>query len=242
MRHSQETEVDGFTGWRQPMPDGRELPLRFHGPAGSAGKKYPLVLHFHGAGSRGEDNLAPLRFARPLLDPKQNREACLILVPQCPAGRWWVDTDCGAAAHRLPKEMTPEMTAAVAAFDEVLKTYPVDFDRIYVYGQSMGAFATWDILCRRPEAFAGAVAVCGGGDENCAAAIASIPVWVFHGARDDAVKVERSRNMVAALRRAGGQPHYTEYPDVAHNAWDYAYTPELFHWLFQQRRSNNMGE
>jgi len=117
-----------------------------------------------------------------------------------------------------------------------LKTYPVDFDRIYVYGQSMGAFATWDILCRRPETFAGAVAVCGGGDECCAAAIAAIPVWVFHGALDDAVKVERSRNMVAALRRAGGQPHYTEYPDVAHNAWDYAYTPELFHWLFQQHR------
>ena len=83
----------------------------------------------------------------------------------------------------------------------------------------------------------GAAVVCGGADEATAQKIKDVPQWVFHGAKDTAVKPERSRNMVAALRKAGGAPKYTEYPDVGHNSWDPAYRdPKLHEWLFAQTK------
>ena len=100
----------------------------------------------------------------------------------------------------------------------------------------MGGYGSWDIVCRRPDLFAAAAPICGGADENQAAKIASIPVWAFHGACDPCVPVERSRNMIAALKKAGGTPKYTEYPNVKHNAWDYAYSSELFDWMFRQKK------
>ncbi|MFA6177155.1 MAG: phospholipase [Phycisphaerae bacterium] len=229
--------VYGFSAGCCRMPDGRDLPYRFHCPEANAGEKHPLVVHFHGAGSRGNDNLAQLRFAKLLLDPALNREACFIFAPQCPADLRWVDTDWGDMSHRLPEETTPEMDAAITVLDGIIANYPIDRSRIYIYGQSMGAFATWDLICRRPRMFAAAVPVCGGGDENCAAPILPVPIWAFHGALDPVVKVDRSRNMIAALRSIGGTPRYTEFPDVAHNAWDYCYTTELFQWMFAQRKA-----
>ena len=101
----------------------------------------------------------------------------------------------------------------------------------------MGGFAAWDILCRRPSMFAAAVPVCGGGDEALAVKIANVPIWIFHGKLDSCVKVERSQNMFAALKEAGGNPQYTEYPKVGHNAWSYSSTLKLFEWMFSQKNN-----
>jgi predicted peptidase len=61
-------------------------------------------------------------------------------------------------------------------------------------------------------------------------------VWVFHGVDDDEVPVTESRNMVAALRAAGGRVNFTEYPGIGHDSWDLAYAdPNLPRWLLQQR-------
>ena len=38
------------------------------------------------------------------------------------------------------------------------------------------------------------------------------------------------------LKKAGGEPRYTEYPFVGHNSWDSAYvTPELYPWLLSHK-------
>jgi len=112
----------------------------------------------------------------------------------------------------------------------------IDPKRLYVTGLSMGGFGTWDLISRLPKKFAAAVPICGGADEAQAAAIAKVPVWVFHGGNDDVVKTVRSRNIVAALKAAGGAPKYTEYPGVGHGSWDQAYgEAELFPWLFSQK-------
>ena len=114
---------------------------------------------------------------------------------------------------------------------------PVDPQRVYLTGMSMGGYGTWDLVARRPDLFAAAVVVCGGADESTAVKIKHIPVWVFHGAKDTAVKPARSRRMVAALEKAGGKPRYTEYAEVGHHSWENAYgDAELFQWLFAQRR------
>ena len=81
------------------------------------------------------------------------------------------------------------------------KEFSIDPQRIYVTGLSMGGFGTWDLVARRPDLFAAAVPVCGGGDEATATKIAKLPVWVFHGAKDGVVKPARSDSMVKALEK-----------------------------------------
>jgi predicted peptidase len=126
---------------------------------------------------------------------------------------------------------------AIEIMQHVIAEYPVDRKRIFVNGQSMGGFAPWDIICRFPELFAAAVPVCGGGDPALAERIFRIPVWAFHGRLDTAVKAESSGMMIEALKQAGGNPLYTEYPAVGHDAWNYCYKePGLFKWLFAQSR------
>jgi predicted peptidase len=131
------------------------------------------------------------------------------------------------------------MKIAVAILDEVLKTEPIDPDRVYLTGLSMGGYGTWDLAERMPKRFAAAVPICGGGDDTKANRLVGLPLWAWHGDADPAVPVERSRQMIAAIKTAGGNAKFTELPGVGHDSWTKAYTdPEgAIPWLFEQRRS-----
>ena len=84
--------------------------------------------------------------------------------------------------------------------------------------------------------FAAAVPICGGGKPEAASTFANVPIWVFHGDQDRTVKPEKSREMVSALKKAGGQPKYTELKGVGHGSWSAAYTsPEVWEWMFRQK-------
>lgn len=218
--------------------DGHKLPYRLLKPAMvDEGKKYPLVIFLHGAGERGTDNEKQLIHGVPQFVANREKYPCFLVAPQCPDGKKWVEVDWSADSHTQPKEPGEVGKLTLALIDKSIKELPVDPKRVYLTGLSMGGYGTWDILARRPDLFAAAAPVCGGADEATAAKIKDIPIWVFHGAKDTAVKPARSRNMVAALEKAGGKPKYTEYPDVGHNSWDLAYRdPEFFKWLFAQRK------
>jgi len=220
---------------------GKKLPYRLLKPlAIEDGKKYPLVIFLHGAGERGTDNEKQLIHAVPQFAAEENRKKypCFLIAPQCPEGKRWVEVDWGSDSHVQPKEPGEAGRLTLELIDKLMKELPIDPDRIYLTGLSMGGFGTWDLMARRPELFAATAPVCGGADESTAEKIKHIPVWVFHGAKDTAVKPARSRNIVAALEKAGGKPKYTEYPDVGHNSWDNAYRdPKLFEWMFGQRKT-----
>jgi predicted peptidase len=217
---------------------GERLPYRLLAPADARpGQKYPLVLFFHGAGERGDDNQKQLKHGtRSFLEARQTFP-CIVVVPQCPADSQWVNMSWGADSGVQPAKPSAPMRLALELLDSLEARLPVDRDRIYVTGISMGGFATWDAITRFPGRFAAAVPVCGGGDETVAARAKKVPVWAFHSDDDNVVKVIRSRNMIAALRAAGGAPHYTEYRGLFHEAWNGTYAePGLFPWLFAQRR------
>jgi predicted peptidase len=219
---------------------GRKLPYRLLKPMAVDGtKKYPLVVFLHGAGERGDDDEKQLVHGVPEFLKKENREQypCFLAAPQCPEGQKWVDVDWGADANPQPKEPSEPMRLVLELVDSLQKDYPIDAKRIYITGLSMGGFGTWDAIARKPEQFAAAVPICGGGDEATASKIAKIPIWVFHGGKDNVVKPSRSRNMIEALKKAGGEPKYTEYPDEGHASWVPAYKDaEMMKWLFAQRR------
>jgi predicted peptidase len=135
--------------------------------------------------------------------------------------------------------MRPTLCLTSQLLDALLATGSVDDRRVYVAGVSLGPMGTFDLLSRRPGFFAGAIAVCGGGNLEATAGYApKLPIWVFHGSLDPVVHVDYSRQMVKALQTNGAQVRYTEYPGVAHNSWNKALAePELLPWLFAQRKA-----
>lgn len=221
-------------------PGSDALPYRLLKPkAYDRNKQYPLVLFLHGAGQRGDDNRKQLShpmvdFAR---DDMRDEYPVFVVAPQCPEGVQWVDTPWSADSHSMPEHPTQPLRLSLELVDALQKEFSIDKDRIYVTGLSMGGFGTWDVIQRHPERFAAAVPICGGGDPAYAEHIAQIPIWAFHGDKDTVVKVERSREMIAAIQDAAGAPRYTELPGVGHDSWTAAYTDhDLYAWLFAQTK------
>jgi predicted peptidase len=129
------------------------------------------------------------------------------------------------------------MALTLKLLERLCEEFSIDKGRWYIMGLSMGGFGAWDAIARCPELFAAAAPMCSGGDEQLASRLVNLPIWCFHGAKDPIVKVENSRRMIEAIRRAGGNPKYTEYPDAGHDCWTPASRePDLLPWLFAQRR------
>ncbi|MCL5280100.1 MAG: prolyl oligopeptidase family serine peptidase [Planctomycetes bacterium] len=185
-------------------------------------QKWPLVLFLHGAGERGNDlNLVKKHGPPKLID--QGKEFPFIVVsPQCPISSWW-----------------PEQVDALAALlDEVQSKYAVDADRVYLTGLSMGGFGTWTLATRYPDRFAALAPICGGGDKYLVSRLKSVPVWVFHGAKDPVVPLQASTEMVEALKKAGGDVQFTVYPEAQHDSWTETYdNPKLYEWFLSHRRN-----
>jgi predicted peptidase len=117
------------------------------------------------------------------------------------------------------------------------KEVGLDAKRRYVTGISRGGYGTWNFIMTRPDLFAAAIPVCGGGTARISPGVAEIAVWAFHGEKDKNVPVAGSRDMISALKKAGGHPRYTEFANEGHSIWDRASTtPGLWDWLFAQRK------
>ena len=214
------------------------LPFRILMPE-STESTWALILFLHGAGERGTDNeLQLVNAIHTMAGPSVMEDfPALVVAPQCPLEQKWANVDWSLPSHQLPTQASAPMQAAMQIVDALCDEHPIDRNRLYLIGLSMGGYGTWDALARYPQRFAAAIPICGGADEATAPAIAHIPIWAFHGDQDDAVPVSRSRNMVEALRNAGGTPRYTEFKDVGHNSWDPAFEdPGLLPWLFAQHR------
>ncbi len=204
-----------------------------------SGTKIPLLVFMHGAGERGDDNSAQLKHGiSDIVDYlKQHDQPLLLLAPQVPRENKWVDYPWDKSGFSMPENPSETMALMFELFDRLLTEYPVDADRIYICGLSMGGYGTWDLLMRKPDFAAAAIPICGGGDPAHIDRISHIPIWVFHGARDNVVPPARSREMVKALRGAGGKPGYTEYPDTGHDSWSPTFSDEkVLQWLFEQRK------
>lgn len=226
------------------------LPYRLLRPEGYVpGKKYPLVLFLHGAGERGSDNTRQLRvagefFAKPSV---RKRFPAWVVLPQCPDDDFWptgrliLPERWGGRIgfdFRANEPMRPAMQLTSDLLDSLIASGGVDEERLYLGGVSLGAMGAYDLLSRRPDTFAAALAICGGGSLDAAAKYAKgLPIWVFHGSADPIVHVDYSRTMVQVLKKNGAKVRYSEYAGVAHNSWNKALAePELLPWLFGQTK------
>lgn len=219
---------------------GKSIPYRLARPESLDPKqKYPLIVFLNSAPQRGNDNKKQLNLGAPaFLTPEMKKQhPCFLVAPQCPSTSTWAGVSWTAASHTLPEKPTEPIRLTFELISSLLKELPIDHNRIYLTGMSDGGFGTWDMAARNPDLFAAAVPLCGGGDEATAPDLTKLAIWVFHGAKDTTVKVSRARNMVAAIKKSGGNPRYTEFPELQHDIWRQSYgDPEFITWLFAQRR------
>lgn len=215
-------------------------------PAARLPRPLPVVLFLHGSGERGDDGEQQTRAGLgPYVRAHVHDFPALVVFPQSPEGESW---EGGTASM------------ALAALDAATEEFHGDRNRTSLTGMSRGGYGTWSLALREPMRFSALAPVCGGitppgtrpdldslrvestraaADPFAEAAqrLRGIPSWIFHGARDDVVPPEQSRRMHAALRAAGADVRYTEFPDANHNSWDAAYRSEaLWAWLLAQRR------
>jgi predicted esterase len=211
------------------------LKFRFHGSKRMSSKKrHPIVIFLHGRGSGGTDNEKQLNgIVRNFAEGKFHRKnPSFIFAPQCP------DDNKGWNGEYLDD--------VIGLLKSAIKDLPVDEERVYITGVSMGGFGTWSALAKAPDLFAAAVPVCGGGNPATAKSMKDIPIWTHHGAADPVVSVEFTRRMVSALEKVDGKIKYTEYDEasgIKHDAWTPCYSnPEVFEWMFEQQKNKKAGD
>jgi predicted peptidase len=174
-------------------------------------KKYPLVVYLHGVGGVGDDNLKQIQGGNGyLIDfftqaESQTHYPAFVVAPQS-AGDGWIER---ALTKPAP---TRQLRLVVDLIGDLQRSYSIDGSRLYIEGQSLGGFGTFAIVAEFTKLFAAGVPLCGGADESKVLSIIKTPLWIFHGEKDEAVPVDSSRRIVAAIKKAGGSVKYTEYP------------------------------
>jgi predicted peptidase len=191
---------------------------------------FPLVLSLHGGGPRRkfEHLLEPYApgfaygLGRLVSNDTQTNHPCFVVAPWSGERGWDIEN----------------LRLVLGIIASLQKQYPIDTNRIYVTGQSMGGWGTWSIITKRPDLFAAAIPICGGGEPADAPRVKGMPIWAFHGSADGVVSVEYTRDMIAGLRRVNANPIYWEYKDSTHaDTAERAYCePELMEWMFQQTK------
>lgn len=181
-------------------------------------KKWPLLLFLHGSGERGDD-LEKVKVHGPpkIVAADASKIPMIVISPQCESGRRW------------------DSAELVQLVDQMAAKFNADPKKLYLTGLSMGGYGTWNILADYPGKFAAAVPVCGGGNPTQVEKMKRTPIWVFHGAKDQAVPLTRSEEMVAALKQIEGDVKLTVYPEAGHDSWTETYAnPEVYKWLLEK--------
>ena len=216
---------------------GKEVQYSIYLPDGydRTNRVYPTLYLLHGYGDdeTGWTQFGEVQF---IADKSMTSGEATPMIIAMPDGgvTWYLNTFDGKTKYEdfFVKEFLPFI-------DKNYRTRPSKQYRA-IAGLSMGGYGTWELIARFPDRFAAAVPVCGGGDPATAARISHVPVWAFHGSHDTTVRPANSRKMIRALQAAGAKPGYTEYPDVGHDSWVYAYRePYLLPWMFEKRLDKN---
>jgi predicted peptidase len=210
-------------------------------------REYPVILFLHGMGERGDDNEQQLVHGADLFLKEDIRKdyPAIVVFPQCPGDKTWSEMErenkpdgTTSFSFHLSKRPGEMSSLVMKMMKKLAREESVDKKRIYVMGLSMGGFGTFEMLYFWPKYFAAAVPICGGHDSEGASKYSkNVSLWIFHGADDNVVSPQYSREMNKALKELGADVKYTEFPGVKHNSWDNTFeTPGLLPWLFSKAR------
>ena len=226
-------EARQYTTLRGTMPYRMLRPLNY-----AARRKFPMVVCLHGVPGRGKDNVLQLAatypvtvLARPAM---RQKHPCFVLAPQSPT--WWGDQPYGTLpGTKASGKDFPAVSLLIECIEALEGVFAIDPNRVYLTGHGMGGFGAFNVLRSRPDFFAAATTVSGGGDPNSAIELYHTPMWLFAGEKSGIRHY--SETMVAALKKFGGAPKYTMVPDAPTTCWPAVYDGDaVWDWLFAQRK------
>lgn len=214
----------------QPVGAQPRRPLRVRGvdteyalyvpPSYSPEQPMALILCLHGAGFTGE---AYLDRWVPRLG-----EQYILACPSVTMGSWWT---------RYGEDL------ALKVLQEVQKDYHIDPDRIFLTGMSNGGIGTWIIGMHHADRFAGIAPMASGIDDVLFPFVENLvhtPVYVIHGAADQVMPVQLSRDLVKEMERRGipyqYQEHTWTHPHAGGHFFPRQALPELMKWFDAQQR------
>jgi pimeloyl-ACP methyl ester carboxylesterase len=218
------------------QPYGLYLPKNF-----DPSRKWPLVVGLHGEGSNHRLHLRRL-FGKGNLAGQTDAEASRYM-PPLPDVPFIVATPLarGSIGYQGLGERD-----VYDVLEDVKKRFPIDEDRIYLTGHSMGGGGALWLALTRPDLWAAVALVCPDvppGLEELSGNALGMALRIYQGALDPLVPVESARRWHKRLLDAGANVEYFEYPGVKHNAWDTAYKDAaVFSWFGQQKRNRMPGE
>lgn len=205
-------------------------------------KKLPVVVFLHGMGERGNNLDRVLVHGPPKLIAKGKHFPFIMIAPQCPNdGR--KDRESAKSFWWHPEGPIDKVKNIIDF--EKKRLGQIDPDRVYITGLSMGGFGTYQIVSRHPGYFAAAAPICGHGNritdkESLQRAFADLPVWAFHGDRDNVVRLADQQKTIKLLEEGGATIKFTVYPGVGHDSWTRTYNnPDFYKWLLSQKRNQN---
>ena len=179
---------------------------------------YPLVLFLHGIGERGDDlekikiHGIPRRIDQGIQFP------FICIAPQCPEEGYW--------------DRPEYVSSLISLIKEVEDNHRVDSKKIYGTGLSMGGLGTLAIALEEPELFSAIIPVCGGAEMDNIQRLNQLPIWLFHGDRDDVHPVNNSIIIFQALNATNDHAFLTVYGGVDHDSWTQTYeNQDIYSWM-----------
>jgi len=221
--------------------ENERFPYRLFIPVGKHNQKYPIIVWLHGHGEAGSDNVMHLAWLgeRMMLPPwRRERFPFFVLCVPCPIENdfWNGYPDGTEPSKRNGSDM---ISVTDAILDDVLTTFPIDRQRIYLSGVSSGGSGCWEYALKFPNRFAAVAPLAASRVAGDFSRIADVPVWAFHSTHDTGVPVDGARQNVAQLRACGGSVKLTEVDTVSHDCWTAAFQQHgLLAWMLAQRRGS----
>lgn len=226
---------------------GDTLPLRILYPENfDSTKTYPLVLFLHGRGESGSENEKQLTHGSQMfLDAafRKNYPA-VVIFPQCGNDSYWANVRVVAEEKEKPnsgfktyEKLTKAMMLLTKYTDQLKYLSYLDQNQFYVGGLSMGGMGTLELLRRKRNTFAAAFVICGGDTPKNVKKYDNVPLWLFHGEKDDVVNPQFTKNVAKELEKRNAEFKLTLYPNAYHDSWENAFAEkDLLPWLFSHKK------
>lgn len=213
-----------------------EIKYRLFKPLKKGGRKYPLVVFFHGSGAIGADNLSHLGILPKLFASAeiQKKYPAYILAPQFPdrSSDYVLDKD----RNSLVSNPRSSLKTVLKLIDSLKKELNIDEKRIYAVGFSMGGSTVINSLSARPDLFAAGISISGIPEFGNIEKLSTIPIWLIHGIDDTENPINSDEQFYKEIDKK--KIRFWKLKATTH---DNVFTPQLLdntlpRWLFKQRK------